>query len=197
MSSRVEILERVKHNQPEYRALPENNFIVSSDTGLPGNIEQFRTVLTNIGGALIEVTTYEEIKQYIHQHYKGSQRIISTLPELQELSEQDWKNQDPHSFENVDLAILKAHFGVAENGALWITEDLMQQRVVPFICQQLAIVVNKNEILTTMHEAYFRIGKAEYGFGAFIAGPSKTADIEQSLVLGAHGPKGMTVFLLD
>ncbi|MNW08326.1 Lactate utilization protein C [compost metagenome] len=47
-----------------------------------------------------------------------------------------------------------------------------------------------------MHEAYQKIADSVYGFGTFIAGPSKTADIEQSLVLGAHGPKNMTVFIL-
>lgn len=203
MSSRAAILARVKNNQPEPSPLPENELThppelrATSADDLSRNIEQFRTVLTNIGGALVPVNNYEEIKQYIGQYFEGPQRIISTLPELQNLSEPNWENKDPHSYENVDLAIIKAHFGVAENAALWITEELMQQRVIPFICQQLAVVVSKNEILSTMHYAYSRIGSAaDYGFGAFIAGPSKTADIEQSLVLGAHGPKGMTVFLL-
>jgi len=48
-----------------------------------------------------------------------------------------------------------------------------------------------------MHHAYDRIGDADYGFGLFLAGPSKTADIEQSLVLGAHGSRSMTVFLVE
>jgi len=203
MSSRAAILARVKNNQPEPSHLPANHLThppelaeISSDD-LGRNIEQFRTVLTNIGGALVPVNSHEEIKQYISQYFEGPQRVISTLPELADISEQNWENKDPHSYENVDLAIIKAHFGVAENAALWITEELMQQRIIPFICQQLAVVVSRNDILSTMHYAYSRISSAgDYGFGAFIAGPSKTADIEQSLVLGAHGPKGMTVFLL-
>jgi L-lactate dehydrogenase complex protein LldG len=202
MSSRAAILASVKANQPEATTLPPADLVLSDTWGESyrnsgnSNIELFRTVLTTIGGALIEVADHEAIKSYIKEHYPGDQRIISTLPELNEVTEQGWESADPHDLENVDLAILQAHFGVAENAALWLTEDLMQQRAVPFICQQLAVVVSKNGILTTMHEAYARIGEAEYGFGAFIAGPSKTADIEQSLVLGAHGPKGMTVFLL-
>jgi L-lactate dehydrogenase complex protein LldG len=197
MTSRAQILARIKENQPELKPLPPDELILSKNWGNNAdNTEQFRNVLTTIGGALIEISGYGEILDFIKEHYQGEQRIISTLPELSSITEPGWENEDPHSLENVDLAVIRAHFGVAENAALWITEDLMQQRVVPFICQQLAVVVSKNEILATMHDAYARIGEAEYGFGAFIAGPSKTADIEQSLVLGAHGPKGMTVFLI-
>ncbi|MES2457953.1 MAG: LUD domain-containing protein [Bacteroidota bacterium] len=199
MTSREQILARVKSNQPDLKPLPEavNAVFTAATKASPScNVEQFRTVLTTIGGTLIEVSGYEEIAAYIQSNYTAGQRVISTIPELSAVTEQGWEDQDPHSYENIDLAILTAHFGVAENAGLWITEALMQQRVVPFICQQLAVVVSKNGILTTMHEAYTHIGNAEYGFGAFIAGPSKTADIEQSLVLGAHGPKGMTVFLI-
>jgi len=193
MTSREEILAKIKTNQPSARPLPADL------TTVPGGMEsitQFKTVLTTIGGAIVEVSNFEEIAQYIQQEFKDKKRLISTLPELASLTESGWENKDPHSYEDVDLAIIKAHFGVAENAALWVTEDLMQQRVVPFICQQLAVVVNKADIVATMHDAYSKIGDAEYGFGSFIAGPSKTADIEQSLVLGAHGPKSMTVFLL-
>ena len=193
MTSREEILAKIKTNQPGARPLPADLITV------PGGMEsitQFKTVLTTIGGAIVEVANFGEIAQYIQQEFKDKKRLISTLPELASVTESGWENKDPHSYEDVDLAIIKAHFGVAENAALWITEDLMQQRVVPFICQQLAVVVNEPDIVATMHDAYSKIGDAEYGFGSFIAGPSKTADIEQSLVLGAHGPKSMTVFLL-
>jgi len=193
MTSREEILAKVKSNQPGPRPLPAD---LATVPGGMESIAQFKTVLTTIGGAIVEVTNFDEIANYIQQEFKDKKRLISTLPELASVTESGWENKDPHSYEDVDLAIIKAHFGVAENAALWITEDLMQQRVVPFICQQLAVVVNKADIVATMHDAYSKISDAEYGFGSFIAGPSKTADIEQSLVLGAHGPKSMTVFLL-
>lgn len=193
MTSRAQILAKVKESQPDLKPLPADlTTVPNSETS---SVEQFSNVLLAIGGALIEVTNFEEISKYIQLEFAAKKRIISTLPELSNITESGWENNDPHSYEDVDLAIIKAHFGVAENAALWITEELMQQRVVPFICQQLAVVVNKSDIVATMHDAYARIGDMEYGFGSFIAGPSKTADIEQSLVLGAHGPKSMTVFL--
>lgn len=193
MTSRSEILSKIKQNQAAASPLPPKLVTMHPPSDL---LEQFGTVLKSIGGSLIEIQNLEEIVTYIKEHYKEAQRIISTLPELAEVTEANWQNQNPHSFENVELGVISAHFGVAENSALWITESLMSQRAVPFICQQLAVVVQKKDILPTMHDAYDRIGGADYGFGAFIAGPSKTADIEQSLVLGAHGPKGMTVFVI-
>jgi L-lactate dehydrogenase complex protein LldG len=97
---------------------------------------------------------------------------------------------------DVELAIIEARFAVAENGAVWLTEDVMGHRILPYIAQHLAVIVSENNILSTMHDAYETIGSEDYGFGGFIGGPSKTADIEQALVLGAHGPLSMTVYLI-
>ena len=99
--------------------------------------------------------------------------------------------------QDVDVAILQARFGVAENGAVWVTEEDIKIRVLPFIPEHLVALLYTKDIVPTMHQAYERIGTEDYSFGAFIAGPSKTADIEQSLVLGAHGPKSMTILLLS
>jgi L-lactate dehydrogenase complex protein LldG len=86
---------------------------------------------------------------------------------------------------------------VAENGASWFTEEVMGQRILPYICQHLAVIVHEKDIVPKLHEAYERIGSSDYGFGGFIGGPSKTADIEQALVLGAHGPLSMKIFIIQ
>lgn len=195
MSSKAEILKKIKQNQPDFVTdLPNLNVLGSEDFDI---LETYKTVLKNIGGDSVEVANYDEIIHYIKTNYAVEKRIISTIPELSEIARLDWTNDDPHSLQNVELTIVKAHFGVAENSALWVTDDLLGQRVSPFIAQYLAIIVHKKDLVATMHQAYDRIGNQEYGFGTFIAGPSKTADIEQSLVLGAHGARGLIVFLLD
>lgn len=195
MSSKAEILKKIKQNQPAFVTdLPDLNLLGKEQFGVQ---ETYKTVLKNIGGEAVEVANYTEIIQYIKTNYAIKKRIITTIPELSEIASLNWTNDDPHSLQDVELNVIKAHFGVAENSALWVTDDLLGQRVSPFIAQYLAIIVHKKDILATMQQAYDQIGNQEYGFGTFIAGPSKTADIEQSLVLGAHGARGLIVFLLD
>jgi len=195
MSSKADILNKIKQNQPAFITnLPDLNILSSEN---PDVLSTYKTVLKNIGGDPVEVANYTEIIEYIKSNYNLEKRLITTIPELSEIAALDWTDDDPHSLQDVELNVIKAHFGVAENSALWVTDDVLGQRVSPFIAQYLAIIVHKKDIITTMHEAYERIGNQEYGFGTFIAGPSKTADIEQSLVLGAHGARGLIVFMLD
>lgn len=193
MSSRDKILAAVKANQPELIQLPDIT-IPQSEEGL---VERFTTIATAIGSKVFEIDSIDEIEAIIYQSFKPSVRIISSIPQLQEIAETNLSLQNPHSFEDVELAILQAEIGVAENSALWLPESNVIQRVLPFIPQHLALVVSKNALVPTMHQAYDKIGAADYGYGVFIAGPSKTADIEQSLVLGAHGPRSLMVFLLN
>lgn len=195
MSSRAIILEKIKKNQPSTATeLPNLNVLGLEHFDL---LEKYKMVLQSIGGDFIEVKDYLAIIDFVKKNYAVDKRIITTLPELSEIATTDWLNDDPHTLENVELTLIKAHFGVVENSALWVTDALLGQRVTAFITQYLAIIVNKKDIVATMHQAYNRIGNQEYGFGTFIAGPSKTADIEQSLVLGAHGARGLMVFLMD
>lgn len=195
MSSREAILNKIKLNQPEVvSSLPPLDPLYFS---IPDVVESFKNVLMGIGGAYVPVTTYQDIIDFVKENYATDKRLITTIPELAEIADTNWLTTDSHTLQDVELTLIKAHFGVAENSALWVTDEILGQRVSAFIPQYLAIVVNKNDIITTMHEAYDRIGSQEYGFGTFIAGPSKTADIEQSLVLGAHGARGLTVFVLD
>ena len=195
LSSRNDILARVKAAQPESGVLPD---ISPLNVQLSDITDRFITILSAIGGKVYEVKSYDEIIAYINDGFAPADRKMSTLPALASIAEPVDANVNPHSLYDVELAVIAAQFGVAENGAVWIThEENTGVRVLPFICQHLAVVLKRSEIVSTMHAAYDRIGNKKYSFGAFIAGPSKTADIEQSLVLGAHGPKSMHLFLLD
>lgn len=194
MSSRDKILAAISQNQPVAMPLPDISFLKGGDENPE---EKFTAVLTTIGGKVLKVKSFDEMKALLPQHFDTAKRVVTTLTELSDIAElYTGEAIDPHTMEDIELTVTRAHFAVAENGAVWVTEDLIKQRVLPFICQHLAVVVDVKAVVPTMHEAYQKIGDSVYGFGTFIAGPSKTADIEQSLVLGAHGPRSMTVFLL-
>ena len=193
MTTREIILEAVLKNQPAATALPD----VSEFKGDRTNIVQtYIDVFKTIGGAAYLVDDLVEVRNLLHENFDFAKRIVTTLPNLTDIAELVTAENDPHSFEDVEVAIIKAHFSVAENGAVWLTDELMGQRIIPFICQHLAVIIRAEDIVPTLHEAYEIIGTGDYGFGGFIGGPSKTADIEQALVLGAHGPLSMTVYIL-
>ncbi len=193
MSNREKILAAIRTSQPVSTALPVIDYFTSDFSGL---MEKYILVLESIGGKAYVVSGYDEILSLVKNYFPDAKRVVTTCRDLVGLDDLDL-SEGPHLLQNIDLAILKTELGVAENAAVWITEEIIRARVLPFICQYLAVVINKEDIVPTMHEAYEKIGNADYGFGVFIAGPSKTADIEQSLVLGAHGPKGMTIFIID
>lgn len=192
MSSRESILSATGANQPDLiplQVLPQ--FAVWFDDPLA----TFKEVLTAIGGQVFEIASLSETHALIQEFFPDAGRIISYIPELQAFTETTETITDPHTLEDVDIAILKGKFGVAENGAIWITEKEMAQRALPFICQRLILVLSPKDMVPLMHDAYQLISTEDYNYGTFIAGPSKTADIEQSLVLGAHGPVSMSVIL--
>ncbi|MBU1820048.1 MAG: LUD domain-containing protein [Bacteroidetes bacterium] len=191
MTTREKILGEVLQNQPASLPLPDISRFQGNE---PDVVQKYKTVFESIGGKVFLVEDFGAMKCLLRQHYDTSKRIATTLPELGfELISPDL---DPHAYEDVELAIIRAHFSVAENGAVWLSDEVMGQRIIPYICQHLAVVVRAESIVPTLHEAYDIIGEGTYGFGGFIGGPSKTADIEQALVLGAHGPLSMAVFVL-
>ena len=193
MSIREQILEAVLKNQPQATLLPDVSVFKGDSTNV---VEKYMDVFKTIGGNAYLVEDAAAIKTILHEQFDFTKRALTTLPELSDTAELLSPSDEVHTLENIELAVIRAHFAVAENGAVWLTEDLMGQRIIPYICQHLAVIINAQTIVPTLHEAYEIIGEGVYGFAGFIGGPSKTADIEQSLVLGAHGPLTMTVFIL-
>jgi L-lactate dehydrogenase complex protein LldG len=189
--SRVKILDRIRKIQLETSSPIPDFADAISDID---HVQKFVDTLTGIGGVVIRIQSIDALNHYFQQHFSG-QRIISLVEGTDHFVSAI--EGESHSLESVSLTVLRGAFAVAENGAVWITDECMGDRALPFIASHLAMVVFKKDILPTLHQAYERIGNADYHFGTFIAGPSKTADIEQSLVLGAHGPKSNTIFLIE
>jgi len=193
MNSRDYILNNIKNTNiieetpcPKYDALG----IVYEDKH-----EQFSQIIKTVGGEAL-VCKEEDLDKTIRSLYKD-EKVISSNVDGCSLGNFDANVEDPHDLKDIDLAIVKGEFAVAENGAVWIKNEQNKHRVLYFIAQNIVIVVQKNKIVHNMHEAYENIDFTNAGYGAFVSGPSKTADIEQALVIGAHGPKSGYVIFID
>ena len=190
---RASILKSISANKPALTALPEIDMkVFAEEINL---LETFHKNVALVGGKIFELKQLEDLDIEIKNRYPNAKRIVSLLEEsllgnvhLDELTK-------PQDLENVDLAIIKGAFGVAENGAIWISEAQFPIRILPFITNDLVIILPKKDLCLHMHDAYDLIASRMRTFGLFISGPSKTADIEQSLVYGAHGAKKLIVIL--
>jgi L-lactate dehydrogenase complex protein LldG len=151
MSSREKILAAVKQNQPAPMPLPE---VVHFDQPFSDLREKFITVLESIGGKVFPAKNVADIITVLKGRFVNEPRIISVLKDFEPFASYYNIHESPHLLENVDLAIIPAQFGVAENGAVWVTDELLPARVLPFICQHLVAVVNSKDLVATMHEAY-------------------------------------------
>lgn len=191
-SSREYILSKIKKNKPEQVSLPD---VPVFEPYLQSSLaEHFIDTLKFVGGQVIEADSVAVLDTAIKNIYPDAKVVASNTP-LTQLSSIDLTLiSRAHELENVDLAILKGELAVAENAAVWISTEHLLHRALPFITQHLVLLVEKSTLVWNMHEAYQKIS-GNYGYGVFISGPSKTADIEQSLVVGAHGSRSLTVVL--
>lgn len=189
MSSKQAILLRIKQNKPAYIDLPERigDFTIMPGTELKDN---FIKSLIKVGAGVVELDNESEVIDYIKTNH---QEVIDFgEPEVWLKYTSDYPI---NKLEKIDTVILSGWFGVAENGAIWLDESKFPNRLLPFISQKLIIKLSKEDLVQDMHRAYQILNMEKSGFGVFISGPSKTADIEQSLVYGAHGAKEMLVIL--
>lgn len=192
---REQILKSIKKNKPELVELPKINLSdFSEELDL---LETFKSNVQLVGGNLVELDNIENLATVITKLYPKAKKIVSTLDDsVVKGTVAITKDTDPHSLESIDLGIIKGEFGVAENGSVWISEDVFPIRVLPFITNDLVLVVSKNDLCENMHIAYQKTATRDRTFGSFISGPSKTADIEQCLVIGAQGAMSLTVVLV-
>lgn len=193
MNSRDEILRAVRRQLPQSVELPplEGDWVRYDDP-----VQHFMEVLKSVGGECQIVDGLDEIPKRLGELAEEGKTVVSCVPGVLDRRFSLDGIADPHELEHVDLAVLPGQLAVAENAAIWVTDAGIPHRVLFFLTQHLALIVPLSAVVETMHEAYRRIEVGTSPFGSFISGPSKTADIEQSLVKGAHGARTLQVFLV-
>jgi len=195
-ASREVILGAVSAAQPESLPLPDLAAL-GLGVGERPSVAAAVAILDQIGARVLRLRDLNQVRQWVMQAHVEGASVVSAVPGI-EGSVRLGELQSPRDLDGVELGVMRARFGVCENGALWLEEsDLAFCRALPVIVQRWVVLVGAQDWVADMHEAYARIGQWHSGFGLCLAGPSKTADIEQCLVIGAHGVVEATVLSVD
>lgn len=202
MSSREDILQSIRSNTQMRYEKPDYTSLEVEAVTYSNLVEHFSEMVNMVGGKAFLLGDLK-IDDVVTRRY-SPRRVASTMTEvevggvMQKLNCVTFNPDEVAStaeLDGTDVAIVKGCIGVCENGAVWIQQDL-EQRAVYFMAEALVILLDHRDLVNNMHEAYKRIDTGEYGYGIFISGPSKTADIEQALVLGAHGACDVMVLII-
>ncbi|WP_294481415.1 LUD domain-containing protein [uncultured Bacteroides sp.] len=194
MSSKEEILAKIRRHASEQVRYEKPVLEYMNRITYTDKLEQFCAISRAVGGAAVVLGQGEDVNAVIRRTYPDAVRIASVLPEISCATFNPDMLDDPRELDGTDVAVVKGEIGVAENGAIWIPQEV-KHKALYFISETLVILLDRNRIVDTMYDAYRELDVQQYGFGTFISGPSKTADIEQALVMGAHGARDVLVIL--
>jgi L-lactate dehydrogenase complex protein LldG len=195
MSNKDDILKKYRANVREKYDMPDLRDIKAIT--YPNPLVQFVKMTEMVGGQVIEVDPGRDVNVLIRELFPEAKEIASNLPEITIATRNPDTVGRARDLNGTDVGIIRGKFGVAENACIWIPQT-MKEKAVCFISENLIILLPKSQIVNNMHEAYKRIefDKEYDGYGTFISGPSKTADIAQVLVMGAQAARSATVLLM-
>lgn len=192
-SSREVVLRLVRAARPDPVPAPDVAAAVRGFSRFSGDAAVRFATAARAAGARVLEGTRDDLSRLVAERAIDAARILSAVPELRGTVE---AATDPHAFADLDLLVCEGVLGVAENGAVWIPASHAGNRAALFLATNVMIVLDRDCIVPDLHAAYERLNVGAEPFGTFVGGPSKTADIEQALVIGAHGPKELTIVLV-
>lgn len=191
MSSREAVLASIRRHTGRTYEMPD---LTVDAVTYADKLAAFIETLKQAGGEAVILQRGETVDEVVRRLYPEAARIGSNLKGVTAATFNPDEVDDPRLLNGTDVAVVEGDFGVAENAAVWLPQRV-RHKAVYFISNALVILLDKDRIVDTMHEAYRRLEQENYSFGTFMSGPSKTADIEQALVFGAHGPMRVSVLL--
>jgi L-lactate dehydrogenase complex protein LldG len=218
MSARDAILEAVRRNLPRPAVpLPEipgtDRKGIRTGLGYKGHLTglaevpgfpdagepilpYFRRQLEAMGGRSFEVADAAAARAKVAELFPAAKVVCSAAPEVPGTRRVD-DVRDPHELNDVDVGVVRSPLGVAEAGAVWVTQTELVVNALGVLSQHLVVLLDPAAIVDTMHDAYGRIDLTASPYGVFLAGPSATGDIEGVIIHGAQGARSLTVLLLQ
>jgi L-lactate dehydrogenase complex protein LldG len=191
MSSRAFILERVRQRQPRPVDLPE---VPDFHRPLPSPVDAFAAALARMGGHVVQAPEDRSLDTFLFERYPRALVICSATREVRGTRSIDSVIR-PRDLEDVDVGVVRAAFGVAETGSVWLSERELGVHALGFLSQHLVVLLDPGTIVGNLHDAYRHPGFLSAGYAVLMTGPSATADIEGVLVRGAQGVRSLTVVL--
>jgi L-lactate dehydrogenase complex protein LldG len=190
VSSRALILDRVRRNQPAPVGLPEVPLFAREGALL---LPEFIAALTRMGGIFVDSAARPEPLDALIAHRFPQARVIcSATPEVTGTRHIE-AVRDARELHDVDVGVVRAAFGIAETGSVWLSEREFGVNALGFLSQHLVVLLDPDALVENLHHAYHERGFFEARYAVLMTGPSATADIEGVLVRGAQGIRTLTV----
>ena len=189
MSSRDFILARVRRNQPPWRELP---VVPGFERPLADPLLAFGAALARMGGMLTEAPPPGPLDAFIRARFPQASVICSAAPEV-EGTRRVQAVREPGELADVDVGVVRAVFGVAETGSVWLSEREFIVNALGFLSQHLVVLLDPQALVANLHDAYRHRGFFDARYAVLMTGPSATADIEGVLIRGAQGIRTLTV----
>ena len=195
MSSREDILATIRRNLPQLdRTLPA---VPLFDEAPPASLlEAFKHSLHQMGGLFLDPPASGDPLAPIRAKIANAKVICSTVPELSG-NRNIADVHAPQELADVDFAIVRAAFAVAETGSVLLSEAELHTNAVAYLAQHLIVLLDPADIVINLHHAYLRSEFRNRHYAAFHTGPSATADIEGVLIHGAQGVRSLSVLPLS
>ncbi|GGO82023.1 hypothetical protein GCM10011348_22400 [Marinobacterium nitratireducens] len=172
-----------------------------------GQVELFKTMAREAAADLIELNTMDEVPAVAaewlrHHHIEelvcANDEIVATL---------DWAGtadirRETRVARAGDLASLTSCFaGIAETGTLMLYSQPESPTTLNFLPDNHLVILRRSQIVGVYEDAWQLLRDATGGKMPrtvnMITGPSRSADIEQKLQMGAHGPRTLVILLVN
>jgi L-lactate dehydrogenase complex protein LldG len=191
MSSRTDILDAIRLNRPQLdRPLPAVPLFDGAPP--PSLLAAFKDSLHRMGGLFLDPPTSGDPLAPVRLKIAGAKVVCSTVPEIggnRNIADV----RAPQDLADVDFAIVRASFAVAETGSVLLSEADLHMNAVAYLAQHLIVLLDPADIVVNLHHAYRRPEFRDRHYAAFHTGPSATADIEGVLIHGAQGVRSLSV----
>ncbi|MDQ0105830.1 L-lactate dehydrogenase complex protein LldG [Chitinophaga terrae (ex Kim and Jung 2007)] len=192
-NTRNQVLSAVRSQLPHSQvACPATPEFPKKITAL---LPEFEERIKDAGGSIYRPSDLSAAQKLLSQQFPDARVICSATPDIQG-NRDIHAVKNPHELADVDVGVIRARFGVAENGMVWLAQEDLVVNALGFLSQHLVVLLNPSELVADMYDAYLKVCLEDSAYGCFMMGPSATADIGAVLVHGAQGARSLSVYLI-